>query len=153
MGMRGFYLTVVFFALVCCAPKGPDFKVSIKAVDALDLPCVADSLVELQAPAVAVAVGEYESIAFLVSPEGRLESAPLELKGLPEGVSVETYRVTPHRRMLRRRREITCPYFIEKETSVTVDSGGSEVYYLTFKPGEQDDIQLDYEPLVEPVMV
>ena len=131
------HLTVVFFALVCCAPKGPGFKVSVKAVNALDLPCVTDSLVELQEPGVNVAVGEYESMAFLVSPQGKLESAPLELKGLPKGVDVETYRVTPHRRMLRRRREITCPYFIEKETAVTVDSGASEVYYLTFKPGEQ----------------
>jgi len=137
MSMRGFYLTLVVFTLVCCAPKGPGFEISVKAVDALDLPCPVESLVVLEAPAVNVAVEEYESIAFLVSPEGRLESAPLVLKGLPQGVGVETYRVTPHRRMLRRRGEITCPYFIEKETAVTVDSGGSEVYYLTFKPGEQ----------------
>lgn len=137
MNARAFFFTAVFFTLVCCAPKGPEFKVSVKAVDALDLPCPVESLVELQSPGLAAAVGEYESIAFLVSPEGRLDAVPLELKGLPEGVSVETYRVTPHRRKLRRDREITSPYFLEKETAVTVDSGSSEVYYLTFKPGEQ----------------
>ncbi len=137
MGMRVFYFTVVFFTLVCCAPKGPEFRVSVRAVDALDLPSPVESLVVLQEPGAAVAVGEYESIAFLVSSEGKLDSAPLELKGVPEGVSVQTYHVTPHRRRLRRDREITSPYLLEKETAVTVDSGGSEVYYLTFKPGEQ----------------
>jgi len=137
MSMRLFFFTAVFFALLCCAPKGPGFKVSITAVDALDLPRPADSLDVLQEPGAAVAVGEYESIAFRLVSDGRLESVPLVLKGLPDGVSVETYRVTPHRRKLRRNREITSPYFLEKETSVTADSGGSEVYYLTFKPGEQ----------------
>ena len=137
MNLRAFFFTIPLTLLLCCSPEARRAGVTVTVVDALDLPCLVDSLVELEEPEVALALGEYESMAFLVSAKEALNSGEPELKGLPEGLEAELFQITPHRRKLRRNREITYPYFIEKANAVTVKGGESEVYYLTFKAAEK----------------
>ena len=111
--------------------------VSLKFVDALDLPCAVDSLDELVAPQTALAVGEYESAAFLLETGEPLNQEPISLKGLPADMSVEIHRVAPYRRKLRGEREITSPYLLERSYTVSAAAGDKAVYYLTFKTGAQ----------------
>ena len=137
MNLRTFFFTIPSALLLCCYQGGREAGVKVTVIDALDLPCLVDSLVELKDPEVALAVGEYESMAFLVSAQKTLNSEKPELKGLPEGLEAELFQVTPHRRRLRRNREITYPYFLERTNAVTIAERGSEVYYLTFRAADK----------------
>ena len=124
-----FFLVISTAGLLTGSEK-PDIE--LKVVDALDLPCPVSSLVELEDPSIALSLGEYESMALLLSSEVPVENAGIEVQGLPAGVEVEKRQVVPHRRRLRGRREITCPYFLEHIQSVSMPGPGRAVYYLTF---------------------
>jgi len=116
-----------------CSSGGQKHEVQLKVVDALDLPCPVGSLEEIESPSIALSLGEYESMALLLSSGLPLENAKIEVHGLPDGVEVERRQVTPHRCRLRRQREITYPYFLEQVQAASIPAGGSGVYYLTFK--------------------
>ena len=91
MNLRTFFFTIPSALLLCCYQGGREAGVKVTVIDALDLPCLVDSLVELKDPEVALAVGEYESMAFLVSAQKTLNSEKPELKGLPEGLEAELF--------------------------------------------------------------
>jgi hypothetical protein len=111
-------------------------KLELKAVDVLDLPCSIEALNLLDNPSVSLAIGEQESFAFLLSPESSVTDLPIEVRGIPASLSLETYRVTPHRRRVRGGKEITMPYFLERQDSVSVGAEEKALYYLTFTAGE-----------------
>ena len=136
MRLKTVCLSLSIILLAGCAGRSSR-GVSLKFVDALDLPCAVDSLDELTGPQTALAVGEYESAAFLVESGESLDKEPVSLSGLPADMSVEIYRVAPYRRKLRGDRELTCPYLLERSYTISAAAGGKEVYYLTFKAGPQ----------------
>ena len=131
------FLTVLWTSiLICISTDETRGQVTIKAVDALDLPCPVESLLVLENPEIALAVGEYESLALLIGSGKPLAEEKLEIKGMPQGMTVELREVVPYRRKLRGNKEITCPYLLELRPAVTVKEPGRAVYYLTFKANE-----------------
>jgi hypothetical protein len=141
---RSFFslLSIAIVLLVQSISASP--AVSLQVVDHLDLPCDISALTPTPRLEVALAVGEYESIALLVSTAKSLDNEVLKIKGLPRGVSVEKRVATPYRRKLRQNREVTQPYMLEVAPRVSVKAAEKAVYWLTFKaepnakPGRYD---------------
>ncbi len=129
------FLAFVLFVSVTVASG--ESQIELRAVDVLDLPCAFDSLTSLEDPTLSLAIGEQESFAFLIKSEVDLSKEPIELEGLPAGLTVESYQVTPHRRRVRGGKEITTPYFLERREEVTVAAGEDALYYLTFTANQE----------------
>lgn len=121
------FLSCLYSTIATCGAQ-----VEIRAVDWLDLPCPIDSVNYLEDPMVALALEEKESVAFLIRSKDGLREVPLEWDGLPKGLKVECFQVTPHRRRARGGQEITTPYFLERRETINVNAGEDSLYYLTF---------------------
>ncbi len=109
--------------------------VTLQLVDPLDLPCDIAALKPLPAPEIALAIGEYESVAVLASAAEAVTGQPLRMTGLPKGVEMETRLAAPYRRMLRGGKEVTQPYMLEPVSAVSLKQGEKAVYWLTFHAG------------------
>jgi hypothetical protein len=107
--------------------------ITIQAVDRLMMPVSTGALQPLNAVELSAAVGEYESLALLVTAAADVEVAPIRVEGLPRGVEFETRAVTPYRRKVRQG-EATEPYLLEAAGTVTLKAPGKEVYWLTLLP-------------------
>ena len=84
-----------------------------------------------------MAVGEYESLALLVTAAGRIREEHLRFEELPRHVSVETRIATPYLRKLPDGEAVTEPYLLEVVESVSFKQPGKSLYWLTFhaEPG------------------
>ncbi|MEK7406359.1 MAG: glycoside hydrolase domain-containing protein [Acidobacteriota bacterium] len=111
--------------------------VNLEVVDALDLPCEVSALKPLARAETALAVGEYESVALLVTAGESLDGEALRVRGLPRGVELKMRLAAPYRRMLRGGKEVTEPYMLEPVSTVSLKSGEKAVYWLTFHAGPQ----------------
>jgi hypothetical protein len=109
--------------------------VKLELVDPLDLPCDVAALKPLIDLEIALAVGEYESVAILASATEPLAGAGLRVGGLPPGVELETRLAAPYRRMLRGGREVTQPYMLEPVSAVSLQRGEQALFWLTFHAG------------------
>lgn len=120
----------VLVALAC--GTAPESAGRLAAVDLLDLPCPVETLVELDTPSVRLAGNEDESLCFRLTADSVTAGGAIMVEGLPPGVSVEAFLVTPHTRRLRGDKQATMPYFLERSDSVAATPGGSTLVYLTF---------------------
>ena len=126
------FTALLAWALVpLCAAPAP--SVSLRVVDRLDLPCEIGALRAVQDPEVAMAVGEQESLALLVSAASPLRNARFRISGLPPGVSCDIKAARAYRRKLRGNQEATQPYLLEPAPAVSLEAGEKAVYWLTFK--------------------
>jgi len=114
-----------------CAASAP--SVSLRVVDRLDLPCEVSALSAVQDPELAMAAGEQESLAVLVSAAGPLRNARFRIRGLPPGVSCDVKAARAYRRKLRGNQEVTQPYLLEPAGAVSLEAGERAVYWLTFQ--------------------
>jgi hypothetical protein len=134
--MRIVLLSVVPMLVAAAAlPAAAAPAVTVQAIDRLDLPCELDQLTVVEKPELPVAVGEYESLALLVTASAPISDAKLVIEGLPRSVSADTKIATPYRRKLRGNRDVMEPYLLESVSSVSFQSPGKSVYWLTFKAG------------------
>ncbi len=125
----------IVFLLVSALAGLASGAVTLQLVDPLDLPCDFDQLKSLPGAEAALAIGEFESVAVLVTATESLEGEVLRIKGAPRGVEVETRVAAPYRRMVRGAKESIQPYMLEPVSGVSLKAGEKAVYWLTFRAG------------------
>ena len=110
-------------------------SVTLELADPVDLPCDTGQLKALSESEVALAAGEYESVAIVAASDVAVEGEALSVKGLPRGVEAELRLAAPFRRMMRGGKDVTQPYMMEPVTTVTLRQGEKSVFVLTFHAG------------------
>ncbi|MBI4891760.1 MAG: hypothetical protein HY821_14135 [Acidobacteria bacterium] len=131
---------------------------ALRAVDYLDLPSSIAALKVIHPASIAMAVGEFEPLAILITAGGALDGAKLEIANLPKGISVQLYRITEHSRVLVRgdKRLASQPYFLEQSPSVSLRAGEESVYYVVFRTDEATpagayDLRLGLDGAILPI--
>ncbi|MBI5085373.1 MAG: hypothetical protein HZB13_12345 [Acidobacteria bacterium] len=126
---------LLFCLLPAFSAVGDGAKPMIRAVDYMDLPTAIESLQPLEEAEVSLALDEYEPLALVIHAKRELNSAALQVSGLPAGVSVKLYRLTEHTRVAveGKERVVREPYFMEERAVIDQARGAKSAYYLVFR--------------------